>query len=93
MSAIIWANIKTVYYGNTKEDAAAIGFRDDYIYKFMEKLSGVGKLVEKKLTEKRTEISVSSEEEKHTVALIEIDREESISSFKKFAKKLDKTIY
>ena len=93
MSAIIWANIKTVYYGNTKEDAAAIGFRDDYIYKFMEKLSGVGKLVEEKMTEKRTEISVSSEEEKHTVALIEIDREESISSFKKFAKKLDKKIY
>ncbi len=32
LSAIIWANIKTVYYGNTKEDAANIGFRDDYIY-------------------------------------------------------------
>ena len=28
MSAIIWANIKLVYYGNTKEDAASIGFRD-----------------------------------------------------------------
>ena len=32
LSAIIWANIKKVYYGNTKEDAANIGFRDDYIY-------------------------------------------------------------
>lgn len=39
LSAIIWANIKTVYYGNTKEDAADIGFRDDYIYKFIEKIS------------------------------------------------------
>ena len=35
LSAIIWANIKTVYYGNTKEDAARIGFRDDFIYDFI----------------------------------------------------------
>ena len=35
LSAIIWANIKEVYYGNTKEDADKIGFRDDYIYDFI----------------------------------------------------------
>ena len=35
LSAIIWANIKKVYYGNTKEDAASIGFRDDYIYNYI----------------------------------------------------------
>ncbi len=39
LSAIIWANIKKVYYGNTKEDAADIGFRDDFIYDYIEKLS------------------------------------------------------
>ena len=39
LSAIIWANIKKVYYGNTKEDAAEIGFRDDFIYDFIGKLS------------------------------------------------------
>ena len=39
LSAIIWANIKTVYYANTKEDAAFIGFRDEFIYKYIEKLS------------------------------------------------------
>ncbi len=39
MSAIIWANIKKVYYGNTKEDASSIGFRDDFIYKFLDSLS------------------------------------------------------
>ena len=39
LSAIIWANIEEVYYGNTKEDAANIGFRDDYIYKYIEKIS------------------------------------------------------
>jgi len=38
LSAIIWANIKKVYYGNTKEDAANIGFRDDFIYDYIEKL-------------------------------------------------------
>lgn len=35
LSAIIWSNIKEVYYGNTKEDAAKIGFRDDYIYDYI----------------------------------------------------------
>ena len=39
LSAIIWSNIKKVYYGNTKEDAADIGFRDDFIYDFINKLS------------------------------------------------------
>ena len=38
LSAIIWANIKKVYYGNTKEDATNIGFRDDYIYSYIENL-------------------------------------------------------
>lgn len=32
LSACIWANIKTIYYGNTKEDAADINFRDEFIY-------------------------------------------------------------
>lgn len=36
LSAIIWANIKTVYYACTKEDAGNIGFRDDIIYKYLE---------------------------------------------------------
>ena len=35
LSATIWSNIKSVYYANTKEDAANIGFRDDYIYDFI----------------------------------------------------------
>ena len=37
LSAIIWSNIKVVYYGNTKEDAANIGFRDDFIYNYIAK--------------------------------------------------------
>lgn len=35
LSAIIWSNIKKVYYGNTKEDAEEIGFRDNFIYDFI----------------------------------------------------------
>lgn len=37
LSAIIWSNIKTVYYGNTAKDADRIGFRDDAIYKWLAK--------------------------------------------------------
>ena len=32
LSAIIWANIKEVYYANTAKDAENIGFRDEMIY-------------------------------------------------------------
>ena len=35
LSAIIWANIKEVYYANTKEEADDIGFRDDMIYEYI----------------------------------------------------------
>ena len=39
LSAIIWSNVKRVYYGNTKKDAAEIGFRDDFIYNYIGKLA------------------------------------------------------
>lgn len=35
LSAIIWANIKKVYYCNDYEEAAEIGFRDDFIYQYL----------------------------------------------------------
>lgn len=35
LSAIIWSNIKKVYYGNTTLDASNIGFRDELIYKYI----------------------------------------------------------
>lgn len=31
--AIYWARLKKVYYGNTRDDAAKIGFDDELIYK------------------------------------------------------------
>lgn len=36
LSAIIWANIKTVYYGCEPHEAEKIGFRDDFIYRYIE---------------------------------------------------------
>lgn len=35
LSAIIWANIDTVYYGCTSQDAEEIGFRDKMIYEYL----------------------------------------------------------
>ena len=35
LSAIIWSNIKKIHYGNTRKDAANIGFRDDIIYDYI----------------------------------------------------------
>ena len=35
MSAIIWSNIKKVYYSADYKDAKEVGFRDDYIFNFI----------------------------------------------------------
>jgi guanine deaminase len=32
LSAIYWAHISEIYYGNTKQDAASINFDDSFIY-------------------------------------------------------------
>ena len=32
LSALYWAGVDRIYFGNTKEDAAAIDFSDSYIY-------------------------------------------------------------
>ncbi len=36
LAACIWANIKEVHYGCSPSDAERIGFRDGYIYDFIE---------------------------------------------------------
>ena len=33
LSAIYWARIRSVYYGNTRKDAAKIAFDDEFIYR------------------------------------------------------------
>src|SRR5713226_5509362 len=33
LSAMYWARLRSVYYGNTRKDAARIAFDDDFIYR------------------------------------------------------------
>ena len=35
LSAIVWSNIKTYYFGCTRKDADSIGFRDDLLYEYL----------------------------------------------------------
>ncbi len=37
LAAIYWARLDRIYYGNTREDAAAIGFDDDFLYRELPK--------------------------------------------------------
>ena len=37
LGAIYWARLRRVFYGNTKQDAAASGFDDQFIYAELEK--------------------------------------------------------
>ncbi len=37
LSAIYWAHIDTIFYGNTREDAKRIGFDDSFIYEEVSK--------------------------------------------------------
>ena len=40
LGAIYWARLRKVYYGNTRHDAAAIGFDDAFIYDELDKDPG-----------------------------------------------------
>jgi len=44
LGAIYWAGIEKMFYGNTKQNAAAVGFDDEFIYKEIEKPVGNRKL-------------------------------------------------
>ena len=61
LSATIWANIKKVYYGNTKEDAAKIGFRDDMIYDFIKNSSNDSNLLDLERIDKEETIKTFNE--------------------------------
>ena len=37
LSALYWAGVKKIFYGNTKEDAEAIDFSDKFIYEEIER--------------------------------------------------------
>ena len=49
LGALYWARVDAIYYGNTKADAAAINFDDQFIYKELEKTLDQRKLSIKQL--------------------------------------------
>lgn len=49
LSAIYWARIRQVFYGNTRKDAAKIAFDDDFIYREVALPMGRRQLVMKQL--------------------------------------------
>ncbi|MBN2504809.1 MAG: nucleoside deaminase [Bacilli bacterium] len=61
LGAIIWSNIKKVVYGCQKEDTEGIGFRDDFIYDFIN--NGM------------QDLNVLELEEKHRDACLELFKE------------------
>jgi len=65
LSAIIWANIKTVYYGNTLQDAEDIGFRDSFIYKFVEGKCSDAEIMQLKQMDREEALKVFKEYKKN----------------------------
>src|SRR5437867_6632159 len=49
LSAMYWARLRSVIYGNTRQDAARIAFDDDFIYREVALPIRKGKLVMKQL--------------------------------------------
>lgn len=49
--AIYWARPRAVYYANTKDDAASIGFDDEFIYQELAKPIGKRSIVFEKIDE------------------------------------------
>ena len=49
LSAIYWAHIDKIYYGNTRVDAAKIGFDDNFIYNELSKDLSIRKIPMKQI--------------------------------------------
>lgn len=70
LASIIWARIKTLYYGCTRDDAADIGFDDKLIYQ-----------------------TIDIKDNKALIEKIQIDREECLKPFNRWAEKPDRILY
>jgi len=57
LSAIYWARLKRVYFGNTRKDAAAIDFDDDFIYREIPLPMGKRKLPMRQLMRKEASVA------------------------------------
>ena len=45
LSAIIWSNIKEIYFGTDRKEVANIGFRDDFIYEYIKHPNNTLKII------------------------------------------------
>lgn len=63
LGAIIWSNMKKVYYGCNAVDADKIGFRDDFIYEFIKHNAADKNILD--LEEKERETCLKLFEEYH----------------------------
>ena len=57
LSAIYWARLKKVYFANTRQDAAAIGFDDEFIYREIPLALNKRKLAMKQLMRKEASVA------------------------------------
>ncbi|MEF9915909.1 MAG: nucleoside deaminase [Lachnospiraceae bacterium] len=46
LGALLWAGVKTIYYGCNRHDTEQIGFRDNVFYEMMEDTGSTNRLVE-----------------------------------------------
>jgi guanine deaminase len=64
LSAIYWARLRKVFYGNTREDAARINFDDDFIYREVGLPIGKRKIRMKQLLRKEALVAFQEWERK-----------------------------
>jgi guanine deaminase len=69
MSAAIWANIDKIIYGCTPVDAAEIGFRDDFIYNFIQNNCNDDNIIEIKQQDREKTLALFKKykEKEHTL--------------------------
>ena len=64
LSAIYWSHIKKIYYGNSRLDAAKIGFDDDFIYNELNKKLSSRKIPMKQINQSEAKKAFFDWEEK-----------------------------
>ncbi|RZL13766.1 MAG: nucleoside deaminase [Pedobacter sp.] len=57
LAALYWSKVDKIYYGNTKKDAAAIDFEDDFIYQEIKKKMENRKLPIKQLLRDEAQVA------------------------------------
>jgi guanine deaminase len=64
LAAIYWARPSKIYFANTKQDAARIGFDDDFIYKEIQQMIGDRKIPMQQLAREEAILAFEEWEQK-----------------------------